>query len=85
MLPPHIESFINLPPQILLRTALKQFSAKPVFVLVIALTQVQSLAFGLVELHEVHLGPLQEKTFIIAIQDCSVSACGLVVEVNSYV
>ncbi|PKU46776.1 hypothetical protein llap_2935 [Limosa lapponica baueri] len=42
---------------LLLRAALQPFSAQPVFVPGIALTQVQDLALGLVELHEVHMGP----------------------------
>ena len=53
----HIESFINWHPQILfLRAALKPLSAQPVALLGIALTQVQDLALGLVELHEVGMG-----------------------------
>ncbi|KAK4810518.1 hypothetical protein QYF61_004481 [Mycteria americana] len=42
---------------ILLRAALNPFSAQPVFVLGIAPTSVQDLALGLVQLHEVHMGP----------------------------
>ena len=53
----HAESFINQHPQILLRAALKPFSAQLVSVLGTALTQVQDLALGLVELHEVGMGP----------------------------
>ena len=54
----HVESFMNQDPQILLlRVALNPFSTQPVFVLGIALTQVQDLALGLVELHRVGLGP----------------------------
>jgi len=37
--------------------ALKPFSAQPVSVLGIALTQVQDLLLGLVELHDVGMGP----------------------------
>jgi len=60
----HDDSFINQHSQILLlRAALKPFSTQPVYVLGIALTQVQDLALGLVELHEVgmdpHLKPVQ--------------------------
>ena len=42
---------------LLLRAALKPFSAQPVSVLGIAPTQVQDLALGRVKLHEVGLGP----------------------------
>ena len=42
------------------RAALNPFSTQPVFVLGIALTHVQDLALGLVELHEVHMSPLFE-------------------------
>jgi len=53
-LPRHIELLVNQHPQVLLfRAALNPFTAQPVFVLVIAPTQVQDLAFGLAELHEV--------------------------------
>jgi len=45
-------------PQILLlRASLKPFSGQPVSVLAIAPTQVQDLAPGFVELHEVGMGP----------------------------
>jgi len=48
----------NQYPHILfLRAALNPSFAQPVFVLGIAPTQVQDLALGLVELHEVHTGP----------------------------
>ncbi|KAK4818497.1 hypothetical protein QYF61_014227 [Mycteria americana] len=57
-LPGHVELLINQHPQVLLlRAALNPFSAQPVFVLGIAATHVQDLALGLVELHEVHMGP----------------------------
>ncbi|KAK4821719.1 LOW QUALITY PROTEIN: hypothetical protein QYF61_000262 [Mycteria americana] len=39
------------------KAALNPFSAQPVFVLGIALTHVQDLALGLVDLHEVCMGP----------------------------
>ena len=55
----HVELLINQHPQVLLlRVALNPFSAQPVVVLVIALTHVQDLALGLVDLHEVRMGPL---------------------------
>ncbi|GAB0196099.1 cAMP-dependent protein kinase inhibitor alpha [Grus japonensis] len=58
-LPAHVELLINQYPQVpLLKAALNPFSAQPVVVLGIALTHVQDLALGLVELHEVHMGPL---------------------------
>jgi len=53
----HVESVINQHPQILLfRTALKPFSIQLVCVLGIAAIQMQGLALGLVELHEVGMG-----------------------------
>jgi len=53
------ELFINQHPQVLLlRAALNVLTAQPVFVLGIAPAQVQDLAVGLVELHEVHIDPL---------------------------
>ena len=55
----HVESSINQHSQILLlRAALKTFSVQFVSVLGVALTQVQNHACGLVELHEVGMGPL---------------------------
>ncbi|PKU44166.1 hypothetical protein llap_5535 [Limosa lapponica baueri] len=54
----HVELLVNQHTQVfLLGAALNPFSAQPVFVLEIALIQVQDLAFGLVELHEVCMGP----------------------------
>jgi len=54
----HVESSINCHSSIrLLRDALMSFSAEPVSVLGIALTQMQNLAVGLVELSEVVVGP----------------------------
>ena len=51
-------SFISQHPQILLlRAALKPFSAQLLSVLDIALTQMQDLALVLVELHVVEMGP----------------------------
>ncbi|KAK4831900.1 hypothetical protein QYF61_020047 [Mycteria americana] len=56
-LPGHVELFINQHPQVLLlRAGLNPFSAQPAFVLGIAPTHVQDLAFGLVEPHEVCTG-----------------------------
>jgi len=58
-LPGHGEFLTNQHPQVLLlRAALNPFSSQPVFVLGIALTHVQDLALGLVQLHRVHMGPL---------------------------
>ena len=58
MLPGHVELLVYQHPQVLLlRAALNPFSAQPVSVLGIAPTQVQDLALGLVEPHEVHTGP----------------------------
>jgi len=53
-LPGCVELLVNQHPQVLLlRVALNSFSTQPVFVLGIALTHVQDLALGLVELHSV--------------------------------
>ncbi|GAB0186614.1 mitochondrial enolase superfamily member 1 [Grus japonensis] len=57
-LPAHVELFINQHPQVLLlRAAFNPFLAQPVVVLGIALTHMQDLALGLVELHEFRMGP----------------------------
>ncbi|KAK4811014.1 hypothetical protein QYF61_015718 [Mycteria americana] len=54
----HVQLFVHQYPQVLLhRAALNPFSTQPVFVLEIAPTHVQDLALGLVELHEVPMGP----------------------------
>ena len=54
----HVEFFINWHLQILLlRAALKSFFTQPVSVLGIVLTQVQDLALGIAELHEVGMDP----------------------------
>ena len=45
---------------LLLRAALKPFSTQPVSVLEVAPNQMQDLALGLVELHEVGMGPCLE-------------------------
>jgi len=42
---------------LLFRAAIKPFSAQPVLLLEIVLAQVQDLTLGLVELHEVGMGP----------------------------
>ncbi|KAK4818827.1 hypothetical protein QYF61_019864 [Mycteria americana] len=53
-----VELLINQHPQVLLlRAALNPFSTQTVFVLGIAPTRVQDLALGLVECHEVRMGP----------------------------
>ncbi|KAK4810926.1 hypothetical protein QYF61_013334 [Mycteria americana] len=55
----HVLLFIHHYPQVLLcRTALNAFIPQPVLIPGVALTQVQALALGLVELHEGHMGPL---------------------------
>ena len=58
-LPSHVELLINQYPQVLLllRTALDPFSAQPVFVLGIVPTHMQDFTLGIVEIHEVCLGP----------------------------
>jgi len=56
-LPVCAELLVSQHPEVLiLSAALNPFSAQPVFVLVIALTHVQDLALGLVELHRVCTG-----------------------------
>ncbi|KAK4816734.1 hypothetical protein QYF61_022286 [Mycteria americana] len=58
-LPAHVQLFIHQYPQILLhRAALNPFIPQSVLILGVALTQVQDLTLGLVEPHEVHMGPL---------------------------
>ncbi|KAK4831400.1 hypothetical protein QYF61_017531 [Mycteria americana] len=55
----HVQLFIHQYPQVLLcRAALDHIIPQPVLILGVALTQVQDLALGLVEAHEVHMGPL---------------------------
>ncbi|PKU42315.1 rna-directed dna polymerase from mobile element jockey-like [Limosa lapponica baueri] len=55
----HVELLVHRHPQVLLlRAALNPFCTQPVFVSGIAMSQVQDLALGLVELHEVHMGSL---------------------------
>jgi len=54
-----VQCFIHQYAQVLLcRSAFNEFSPPPVLVLGVALTQMQDLALGLVELHEVHMGSL---------------------------
>ncbi|KAK4830883.1 hypothetical protein QYF61_013812 [Mycteria americana] len=55
----HVQLSIHQYPQVPLpRAALNHIIPQPVLILGIALTQVQDLALGLVEPHEVHTGPL---------------------------
>jgi len=57
--PAHVQFFIYQYPQVLLfRAALNSFIPQSALILGIALTQVQDLEPGLVEPHEVHMGPL---------------------------
>jgi len=57
----HAQLFIHQYPQVLLgRAALNPFTPQPVVIPGVALTQVQDLAFGLVEPHEVHTGLILE-------------------------
>ncbi|KAK4810611.1 hypothetical protein QYF61_007348 [Mycteria americana] len=57
----HVQLFIHQYPQVLLcRAALNPFIAQAVLIPGVALTQVQDLALGLVEPHEIHMGPLLE-------------------------
>jgi len=56
-----VQLFIHQYPQVLLgRAALKPFIVQAMLILGIALTHMQDLVLGLVELHEVHAGPLLE-------------------------
>ncbi|KAK4831309.1 hypothetical protein QYF61_016798 [Mycteria americana] len=55
----HVQLFIHQYPQVLLRrAALHPFIPQPVLIPGVALTQGQDPALGLVEPHEVHVGPL---------------------------
>ena len=54
----HVQLFIHQYPQVLLgRTGLNPFIPQPVLIVGFAPTQMQDLALGIVELHEVHTGP----------------------------
>ena len=54
----HVELLVNQHTQVLLlRASLILFSAQPVFVLEVALTHMQDLALGLVDLYEICMGP----------------------------
>ncbi|KAK4822199.1 hypothetical protein QYF61_011840 [Mycteria americana] len=58
-LPAHIQLFIHQYSQVLLsRAAPNLFIPQSILILGVALTQVQDFALGLVEPHEVHMGPL---------------------------
>ncbi|KAK4815374.1 hypothetical protein QYF61_001362 [Mycteria americana] len=60
-LPAHVQLFIHQYPQVLLgRAALNPFIPQPVLIPEVAQIHVQDLALGLVEPHEVHMGPLLE-------------------------
>ena len=55
----HVQLFIHQYPQVRLpRASLNPFIPQLVLTVGVALTQVQDLALGLVEPHEVHKGPL---------------------------
>ncbi|KAK4808270.1 hypothetical protein QYF61_020751 [Mycteria americana] len=55
----HVQLFIHQYPQVLLlRAALNPFIPQPALILGVAPTQMQDLALGLVDPHEVHMGPL---------------------------
>ena len=57
----HVQLAIRQYPQVLLvRAVLNLFIHQLLLIVVIAMTQVQDLAFGFVEPHEVFLGPLLE-------------------------
>jgi len=57
----HVQLFIHQYLQVLLgRAALKLFIPQPLLIVGVVLTQVQDLALGLIEPHEVHTGPLLE-------------------------
>jgi len=58
-LPAHVEFLIHQYHQVLLvRAALSPFIPQPKLILEVTSTQVQNLALGLVEPHEVYRGPL---------------------------
>jgi len=52
----HVELLTNQHPQVLHSSTLNPFSTQPVLLLEIALTHMQDLALGVVELHEVDTG-----------------------------
>jgi len=57
----HFQLFIHQYPQVLLgRADLNPFIPQPVLIPGVAPTQMQDLALGLVEPHDVHTGPLTE-------------------------
>ncbi|KAK4805639.1 hypothetical protein QYF61_022397 [Mycteria americana] len=58
ILPAHVQLFMHQYPKVLCRAALNPFIPQPVLILEVVLTQVQDLALGLVEPHEVHMGPI---------------------------
>jgi len=54
----HVQLFIHQYPQVLLgKAALNPIIPQPVLILGVALTQVQDFALGIVEPHEIHMGP----------------------------
>ncbi|KAK4830718.1 hypothetical protein QYF61_013168 [Mycteria americana] len=80
ILPAHVQFFIHQYPQVLLcRAGLNPFLPQFVWILGIALTQVQVLAFSLVELHEVHMHPLLKplKVHLNGIPSLSISTAPL--------
>ncbi|KAK4818807.1 hypothetical protein QYF61_019736 [Mycteria americana] len=65
-------------PQVFLhKTALNPFISQSVLILRIASTQVQDLALGLVELHEVHMGSSLSRSLYMAYLPCRVSTAPL--------
>jgi len=57
----HVQLFLHQYSQLLLgRTALNAFIPQPLLIAGVALTQMQDLALGLVEPHEIHTGPFLE-------------------------
>jgi len=57
----YVQVFIHLYPQVLFdRTALHPFIPQPVLIVRVFMIQMQDLALGLVDPHEVHIGPLLE-------------------------
>ncbi|KAK4825848.1 hypothetical protein QYF61_003099 [Mycteria americana] len=55
---PELDTVLQYPQALLCRAALNPFIPQPVLIPGVAPTQVQDLALGLVEPHEVHMGPL---------------------------
>ena len=61
----HVQLFVHQYPQVFpSRATLKPFIPQPVLIVGFAPTQMQDLALGLVEPHEVHKGPVLEPVHV---------------------